>query len=480
ATWYETNDGTLYGMNSTTGWYFGQIRVDPSFDNRIWVLGVDLYRSEDGGNSYEQIAGYFNLDEVYVDHHAMHIDPSTGFIIHGNDGGLYTSNDYGDSWNKINNLPLTQFYAIDVDYNNPERIYGGTQDNNTVGTRTGALNDWERILSGDGFYCLVDYSNPDIIYAESQWGNLFKATDGGYGFNYIGGNWSNDRTNWSSPLVLHPENPEILYFGTYRVWKSTDGGNTWMHVSGDLTRNLSESGYSTLSTLAISPLAPEFVIAGSDDGKVHISLNDGDTWNDISSGLPNRWITRVAFDPFDQNTVYATVSGFRSDVPHPYVFRSTDLGQNWQPISNNLPELPVNVIVCDPDKAGRLIVGSEAGMFYTENYGEVWAGLQVGMPNVPVYDLKIHAPTRTLVAGTYGCSAWKLNLDLITSVNPMPGHGNKSGLVLKSVYPNPVRSLATIEFYLAQSANCLLSVTDLKGKETGVLFSKRMPGGLNS
>lgn len=479
ASWFETNDGNLMGMNSTTGWYFGQIRVDPSFDDRFWVMGVDLHRSEDGGNSYEQIAGYYNIDAVYVDHHAMYVDPATGIILQGNDGGLYTSDDYGDTWRKINNLPMTQFYAIEVDYNNPERIYGGTQDNNTIGTRTGEIDEWDRILSGDGFYCLVDYTDPGTIYAESQWGNLFKSIDGGYGFSYIGGSWSNDRTNWSSPLAMHPVNPEILYFGTYRVWKSINGGNSWVPVSEDLTRNLSESGYSTLSTLAVSPLFPDYLMAGSDDGKVHISLNGGDTWNDISEGLPNRWITRVAFDPFDQNTVYATVSGFRNDIPHPYVFRSVDLGQSWLPISNNLPELPVNIIVCDPGKAGRLIVGSEAGVFYSENYGEVWSGLQENMPNVPVYDLKIHAPTRTLVAGTYGCSAWKLNLDMITSAIPVPGKDYRSGVVLKPVNPNPVGASATIEFYLAKTTSCQLSVTDMNGKQTTILLPGQMPGGLN-
>jgi photosystem II stability/assembly factor-like uncharacterized protein len=140
ASWQQTNDGAMSGLNSTFGWYFGQIRVDPLNDNRIWVLGVDLYRSDNGGNSYIQIAGYYNINEIYVDHHAMYIDPNTGFIVHGNDGGLYTSDNYGNTWNKINNLPLTQFYAIEIDYLNPQRIYGGTQDNNTIRTLTGSLN----------------------------------------------------------------------------------------------------------------------------------------------------------------------------------------------------------------------------------------------------------------------------------------------------------------------------------------------------
>lgn len=479
SSWSQTNDGNLAEMNSNFGWYFGQIRVDPSNDNRLWVMGVEMYRSDNGGGSFFPIAGYYNIDEVYVDHHAMTIDPTTGFILHGADGGLYTSADYGDSWTKINNLPMTQFYTIEVDYQNPERIFGGTQDNNTIGTRNGGTDDWERILGGDGFYVLVDYTNHQVIYAESQWGNLYKSTNGGYSFDYIGYVWSGDRTNWSSPLVIHPTNPQVLFFGTYRVWKSDTGGNTWVPVSGDLTRNLSWSGYSTITTLAVSSLSPDLVLAGTDDGLVHISQNGGFDWSDISAGLPNRWITRVAFDPFSPQTIYATVSGFRNDEPQPYVFRSSDLGQTWVSISGNLPELPVNALVCDPGKQGRLIVGTEAGIFYTENGGAAWAGLQQNMPNVPVYDLKIHHPTRTLVAGTYGCSAWKLNLDLITGIGA-PQPAMTSGVVLKPVVPNPVSTRAIIEYYVTNTTTGRLLLTDINGARIGVLQSGTIPGGLNT
>jgi photosystem II stability/assembly factor-like uncharacterized protein len=474
--WQQTNDGSLSGMNSNFGWYFGQIRVDPQNDNRIWVLGVDLYRSENGGNSYTQIAGYFNLDQIYVDHHAMFIHPLTGEIIHGNDGGLYKSSNYGNSWSKINNLPLTQFYAIEVDYLNPQRIYGGTQDNNTIRTWTGALNDWERILGGDGFYTLVDYTNSNTIYAESQWGNLARSTNGGNSFSGISA-WSGDRTNWSSPYVMHPTDPQTLFFGTYRIWKTTNRGNSWTPISGDLTHNIAQSGFSTITTIAISPLNPNLLLTGSDDGRVHLISANGMITNDISAGLPVRWITRVAFDPFDVNTIYATVSGFRWDEPHPYVFRSTNLGQSWEPISTNLPALPVNVIVADPSQQGWLYIGTDAGIFYTENGGASWGSLMQGLPNVPVTDLKIHQPTRTLIAGTYGCSAYRLNLDLIT------GNGAISEVpvfsTLKAPYPNPVSSnqQLTVEYYLAKDMQCTLDIFDVKGSKVKTLFSGFQKGG---
>jgi photosystem II stability/assembly factor-like uncharacterized protein len=478
--WQQTNDAVIQDINSTFGWYFGQIRVDPLNDNRIWVLGVELYRSDNGGNSYTQLAGYYNIDEIYVDHHSMYIDPNTGFIVHGNDGGLYTSYNYGNSWNKINNLPLTQFYAIEIDYLNPQRIYGGTQDNNTIRTLTGALNDWERILGGDGFYTLVDYTNSSIIYAEYQWGNLFRSMNGGSNFTYISDDFSGDRTNWSSPYILHPTDPQTLYFGTYRVWKTSNRGNSWSPVSNDLTNGLVGSGYSTLTTLAISRLNPDRLLAGSDDGRAHISLNGGLNWADISEGLPVRWITRVAFDPFNMNTIYTTVSGFRWDEPHPYVFRSVDLGQNWENISGNLPELPVNVIIADPGVQNRLFVGTDAGIFYTENGGQQWWGLSQGIPNVPVTDLKIHEPTRNLVAGTYGCSAYRLDLDLLTAIIE-PTAEISNGVVMKPCFPNPFHSgdsrVLQVSCYLAQKTIGELAVYDLRGVKITTLYSGEFNSG---
>lgn len=473
--WTQTNDGQLSDMYSTFGWYFGQIRVDPQNDNRIYVLGVDLYRSDNGGSSYTQIGGYFNIDEIYVDNHATYIHPTNGMILHGNDGGLYKSNDFGNNWSKINNLPLTQFYAIAVDYLNPQRIYGGTQDNNTVRTWTGQLNDWERILGGDGMHCLVDYTNSNIIYAESQWGNLTRSTDGGNSFSYIA-QWS-DRTNWSSPFVMHPTDPQTLYFGTYRVWKTTDRGNSWTPISNDLTRNLATSGFSTLSTLAISSLNPNHLLAGSDDGRVHISTTGGLIWTDITAGLPLRWITRVAFDPFDQNTIYATVSGFRWDEDHPYVFKSTNLGQSWTGISGNLPSMPVNVIVPDPYREGWLFVGTDVGVFYTENSGAEWSSLMEGMAAVPVIDLEIHQPTRTLLAGTYGNSAYRLNLDLVTGTAEHHAYAAES-MQLK-VYPNPLQmnDKLHLSWRMPQEGECSIELVDQQGRTVATLLKGQLNRG---
>ncbi|MDD2564225.1 MAG: T9SS type A sorting domain-containing protein, partial [Salinivirgaceae bacterium] len=211
--------------------------------------------------------------------------------------------------------------------------------------------------------------------------------------------------------------------------------------------------------------------------------NDGgNSWVDISEGIPNRWVTRVAFDPFENNTIYATVSGFRWNEAHAYVYKSENLGQTWNSIGGNLPELPVNVLVADPDSQNRLIIGTDVGVFITQNGGESWSSLMQGMPNVPIYDMKIHRPTRTLLAGTYGNSAYKLNLDQIVGIDPTTYQTVNSG-ILRSIYPNPVLSnhqKITIEYFMASSEEYALKLYDIQGKQAATLASGFSEGGANT
>ena len=469
-------------MNSNFGWYFGQIRVDPTVPDFIYLLGVDLFTSLDGGNSYNQLAGYYNSDVIHVDHHALFLHPETGRMYEGNDGGLYTSDDLGFTWNWINNLPITQFYDIEIDYLNPHRLFGGTQDNNSIRTKTGSVDGWNPILGGDGFYALVDYTNSNIVYAEYQYGMLHKSTNGGNSMFSINSYWSGDRVNWSAPVIMHPQNPKTLYFGTYRVWKSTNGGSSWDAVSGDLTKGDDGSSYHTITTLAISPITPDVVITGSDDGKVHLSLNGGLIWNDISAGLPDRWITRVAADPFDANTIYVTCSGFRWDEPLSHIFRSRDLGQSWESISANLPELPVNAFIADPTREGRYFAGTDAGVFVSYDYGLNWESLNMGIGNVPVTTMKIHDAEQMLVIGTYGLSAYRLNLrDLSVDVPQITRP--LSSLVLIGVYPQPFQSKSSDGLWIEVSSGvdspAEIQVYDINGRKISNGLKIRIKAGVN-
>ncbi|MDO9512786.1 MAG: T9SS type A sorting domain-containing protein [Bacteroidales bacterium] len=451
--WTRTNDSALFGMFSNFGWYFGQIRIDPTDENRVFVMGVYLYRTENGGQSWSESwdAG------LHVDHHAMHFHPLTGQITEGNDGGLYKSYNNGTNWTKINNLPITQFYAMAIDYLQPERLYGGTQDNNTIRTKTGALNDWDAILGGDGMYTLVDYTNSDIIYAEYQWGKLHRSNTGGNNMMYIANPMTNDRVNWSAPLAMDPNDSKILYFGTYRIWKSTNRGDSWTAISNDLTQGGSSSLH-TLSTIAISNINPAIIYAGTCDGKAHVSSNGGQTWTNISLGLPNRWITRLAPDEHDASTVYASLSGFRWEESLPHVFKSTDMGATWVSISSNLPEFPVNIIVVDPMVPGRLFVGTDAGVYSTTNDGEEWGWAWSNLPAVPVIDLKIHNSTRKIVAATYGLSMYKANIDQLSI-----GIKDQKNILDFKISPNPARNFCRITIPDNQRKDIQIRISRIDG-----------------
>jgi photosystem II stability/assembly factor-like uncharacterized protein len=316
-------------------------------------------------------------------------------------------------------------------------------------------------------YTLVDYSDPNTIYAEYQWGNLYRTDDGGFNMSVINGPMSGDRVNWSAPLAMHPVDPSILYFGTYRVWKSTDKGDNWQPVSDDLTAGVNDYFY-TLTTIAVSPVNPSVVIAGSGDGKVHISTNNGQTWQDISAGLPNRWVTRVAADPFNAQTIYVTISGFRWDEPLPHVYKSTNLGSTWTNISGNLPEFPVNDIVLDPDIPARIIVGTDAGVYATNDGGQNWSWIWNGLPAVPVCALKVHAPTRTVVAGTYGLSSYKAQLDDLAIGMPVYSGPGAMNLVAS---PNPFNTSTALSFYLPAEDEVVIRAFGMNGSPVETIFS---------
>lgn len=407
--WNRLNDGYLDGMGSSFGWYFGQIRVHPEDENIVFALGQTMYRTNNSGNSW------INVDNsgVHVDHHAMCFDLESGRTYLGNDGGLYWSTNLGASWNKINNLPITQFYAYDVSETNQDFQVGGTQDNNSIRTIGGNTEIWEPVLGGDGMYNRINQQNNNIAWAEYQYGNLFRsynAQDNFPDYDYVSWQMENDRKNWSAPLELSPGQNQIAYFGTHRVWKTTDNGDSWTAMSDDLTQGGSNYFHS-LACLSVSALNIDYVLAGSADGRVHLSSNAGLSWEDISTGLPERWITDVYFDPQDENTIYATVSGFRWDEALPHVFKSVDLGQNWESISGNLPELPVNQMVIDPEDNSRIVVGTDAGIFMTNDGGENWESITANLPMVPVVSFKLIPQTKDLYAATYGLSTWKINLD---------------------------------------------------------------------
>jgi hypothetical protein len=272
---------------------------------------------------------------------------------------------------------------------------------------------------------------------------------------------------------MDPVNSSTLYFGTFRVWKTENKGNNWMAVSSDLTKGGSNY-FHTITTIAVSHVNNSFVVAGTADGKVHISENAGFTWSDRTAGLPDRWITRVATDPFDANTIYATLSGFRWDEPLPHVFKSTDLGLTWIDISGNLPEFPVNDIVLDPIIEGRIIVGTDAGMYGTYNSGQSWFWIWTDLPAVPVCAIKVHPGERKIVAGTYGLSTFTASLDdIFTGIQT--GHARNNLKI--TVSPNPLDQSSHLKFYLPESDVVSVRLFNATGREITSLYEGELGRG---
>ncbi len=480
SSWIRTNDGALSGVYATYGWWFGNIRVDPVNPNRVFVLGLTFYRSTNGGSSWAQTGS-----SMHVDHHGLDFTPGSTAIWEGNDGGMYRSTNGGTIWTHFANMPVTQFYIIEVDEQIPYRRYGGTQDNGTNRTRTGAPDDWENLFWGDGFHCLVDPTNNNYIYVESQWGNLQRSTNGGSSFSWIGGDLSG-RKNWSMPVVMDPSNPQTLYAGTHRLYRTTNRGSSWTAISGDLTDGPGSGNvtYGTITTIAVASTDGDVLLAGTDDGNVHVTTNGGGVWTRVDATLPERWITRVVVDPLDDAVNYVTISGFRWDDPLPHVFRSTNHGASWTDISSNLPEAPVNDLVVDPQDTDVLYVGTDFGAYRTTNGGASWASLGLGLPNVVVNDLELHNGTRTLTAGTYGRSLWTYDLtfdptdagEVIVDVLPP-----EAAPRLLPIRPNPViGGRATVRFALSHPADVSVRVYDVTGRRVADLARGRFSAGTHA
>jgi photosystem II stability/assembly factor-like uncharacterized protein len=461
--WVQTNDGSLSNCYQSYGWWFGRISIDPVDPDIAYVIGFDLYKTTNGGNSWTNISS----SDVHVDQHGLYVHPTNhNFLLLGGDGGLYTSLNGGNTWTWVNNLPVTQFYTCDVDQQHPERLYGGTQDNGTNRTMTGTTDDWQSIYWGDGFFVLVDPEDNNYVYAEYQYGNFAKSINGGSSFNTaMNGISSTDRMNWCTPVVFDPSNPEILYYGSNRLYKSSNRASSWSAISTDLTNgpgvNLT---YGTITTISVSPVNSEIIYVGTDDGNVWVSVTNGMGWENISASLPNRWVTRVTADPLEETNAYVTFSGYRWDEYMPHIFRTIDKGQNWEDISGNLPESPINDIIVDPENNNRLYIATDVGVFLTHNLGQMWEIMGSNLPNVPINDLVLHNESRTLVAATFGRSMfiYDLNQDTIsTSVHEIFHH--LANLTI-NVYPNPFSNRISVDVNTTMEGPGKIELCDISGR----------------
>ncbi|MCC6348877.1 MAG: T9SS type A sorting domain-containing protein [Candidatus Eisenbacteria bacterium] len=466
-TWTKRDVGTTF-RNAFGGfaWYFGENGVDPLNADHVYALGVSMLQSFDGGATWSGVGG-----SMHVDHHALWLDPasSTRYVV-GNDGGLYWTND-GSNFAKSLNLPITQFYAGEVDPTDATKLYGGAQDNSSIKTATGP-SGWFTILGGDGFYQLVDPVNPNIVFSEWQYccsnSGFRRSTTGGPSGATTSGWVSSDRFGWSTPICMDPSDHNVLLAGSQYVYKSTDNGLTWAKVSGDLSTNpVTQLLYGTITTLAISPASSSVYYAGTDDGRVWRSLNAGASWDDISAGLPKRWVTRVVPDPANALGVYVTHSGYTSDDQATLVHRSLNQGGSWTNVSGNLANMPANDLVVDPANPQRLYLATDTGVWTTADGGAWWYALGSGLPLQVIADLVLHAGSRQLFAFTHGRSTWKLDLGampLAAGPDAPPAR-----LALSAPWPNPARESLRLTLDLPRNERAEVAVFDVVGRRVASL-----------
>ncbi len=411
-TWAKVND------LCPRPFYFGQVRVDPNDDQRVYVGGVSLFASADGGKTFRNDAG----SGAHGDDHALWIDPAdSDHVILGTDGGLYFSRDRTAHWRHLENLPIGQFYAIGLDTRKPYRIYGGLQDNGSWGgpSRTRSpdgisVADWFKIYGADGFYCQPDPDDPDTVYCEAQYGFLRRV-------NVRLGTEADVlprppadapayRFNWDSPILISPHDSKTIYYGGNVVFKSVNRGDKWDVISPDVTRGKpgpSDDRGHTITTLAESPLRAGVLWVGTDDGRLLVTRNDGAEWRDATSRLPGspteRSISRVECSPFAEGTAFVAVDRHRYDDPDPCLYRTDDYGHSWISLSDQLPPGGhVQVVRTDSRNRDLLFVGTEFGLFVSLDGGTNWTQLRKGLPPVAVYDLAIQPRDRELVIATHG------------------------------------------------------------------------------
>ena len=428
--------------------YHGQIRVDPSDDRRVWVLGGSVSLSSDTGRTFDDVyqgAGY--------DHHALWINPrDPSHLVLGNDVGVYASNDRGANWTRFNTFPLGQYYGIGVDMQKPYHIYGGLQDNGVWGSpsRTtdvsGITNAHAyKVFGGDGMYVQIDPRDADTVYASwhsGVFGRIDRRTGRTYDIKPQPKEGTQDfRFNWVPPLVMSPHDPTRLYIGANRLIRLDDRGERWTVISPDLTTNdmtkipaivhrrggadyaWSAEMHCTIVAVSESPRTPGVIWVGTDDGNVQLTRDGGTTWTNVTTALPapvrGLYVSRVEASHHDDKVAYVTLDGHRNNNFEPHVFVTSDSGRTWTSIRSNLPSFgPTYVIREDHRNPDLLFVGTEFGIFASIDRGRRWVQLKSGLPTISVWDALIHPRDNDLVIGTHGRSIWVLDISPLQELTP--------------------------------------------------------------
>lgn len=472
-TWNKTVEASKDPSVGNRPFYYADIYVDSKNENRVYSLYSFLSVSVDGGKSFDSIYPYYNY--IHPDHHAFYIHPDDPtFIIDGNDGGMNISHDRGETWRFVPNLPVAQYYHINVDLQTPYNVYGGMQDNGSwqgpayVWRQGGIRNAYfEELYFGDGFDVVIDSSNARYAFAMSQQGYVGRVdlyTGNADFIRPVHPEGVELRFNWNAAIAMDTFDDNTVYFGSQFVHKSTDNGASWEIISPDLTTNdpdkqkQHESGGLTIDATGaenfttILSIAPSFhndqiIWAGTDDGNIQITRDDGATWTNVGDnlkGVPDgSWVAQIKASRHREGEAVAVINNYRRGDWQPYVMRTRNYGRSWENIvkDKGLRGYALS-FAQDPVEPRLMFVGTEFGLYVSIDEGETWTEWKNGYPTASTYDMVIHPREHDLVIGTFGRSAWVLD-----DIRPLREMARQGFDVLEEtihVYPAPDAYLASV------------------------------------
>ena len=456
---YKSTDGgdswTRVNSVDPRPMYFSQVRVDPSNDRFVYVLGFSIFRSFDGGQIFHPDGG----SEVHPDQHCLWIDPRDGrHMIVGCDGGFYQTWDRMKTWDYLNHMAIGQFYHVVFDSHQPSYVYGGLQDNGSWGGPSFSLHnagpvndDWMAISGGDGFVCHIDPKDPELVYSEYQDGHIIRR-------NLRTGDWAEInagkhkvtrynvqgpllvlqtllgqpplpvdiekkevevpyRFNWNTPFVLSTHNPSILYCVGEHVFRSVQGGQKLRPISPEITRTHRGTG----TAFAESPRNPDVLYAGSDDGGLWVTRDGGAQWTNVADKvkLPGpRWVAAIVASRHEDGRAYVVFDAHRSDDDQPYVYVTEDYGQTWKSLRANLPVGSTRTVAEDIENPNLLFVGTEFAAWVSIDRGESWVKMNNNLPTVAVHEFAIHPTSGEMAAATHGRSLWMVDIKPLRQMTP--------------------------------------------------------------
>jgi photosystem II stability/assembly factor-like uncharacterized protein len=425
-TWRRTHDPEI-NVGGKAPYSFNMLRIDPEDSERLYVTSDAMLVSSDGGRTWSDRRSPL-FRRMFGDVRTLWVDPDDPErIFVGSDGGVNITYDGGRTVDFLPNLPIGEVYAVAVDMEDPYHLYVGLQDHeswrgpiNGFSGLVGGIESWVTVGTGDGMYQAVDPTDSRWVYTTQQFGGHTRVDQQTATMTRIAPPRRPEgepryRYTWTTPIVLSPHDPAVVYTGAQVVLRSPDRGDTWHGISPDLTTDdparIDGAGniqHCTITTVAESPVTRGIIWAGTDDGRVHVTRDDGGTWTDVTDALeaagapPGYWVTRVVPSRHAPGTAFVTITGFHRDDVRTFVYRSDDHGATWRSLAADLPDASANVLAEDPVNPSLLFLGTDDGLFVTIDGGARWARMRAGMPVLPVRDLVVHPRENDLVVGTHG------------------------------------------------------------------------------